>query len=269
MTSRRDLLQGCLLAGVSLALPRTARSADSVSWTATWRIEPQEDNVQYVFLTVSPDHDTTLDPGAVAPAETDVDRGASLHYRVAGDPTLHTAHEDGFLFSRSEVRIQPRPIAQGASYTYGPWRVQAAPDADLHLRTAIRQADGSTVAFEHRTGKPRFQAEWEVLPAGRSAVQVRVALTVDRDTEVHLINGVPPGFRVQAGGTLSKPPGPQSASRAGPRRHRFPMVAGETTKLGGWLVKPDDRALEVVLDLEHSGGQTHFAATLPVDKPGA
>jgi|GEM_PF-6099058 len=266
MPSRRDILQGCLLAGISLTLPRMA-SAGSVGWTARWRIDDDEGDRKQVFLTVSPDRDTTLKVQFQGDTPVSGSPG-SLTYTVSGSDTVHQGSDVQRFLSRVGPRFADLKLARGADHTFGPWIVHASATQDLHLKATIHYADDQTAILEHRTGKPQFEVAWETAPVGRSTVSVRLAVTADRDTNIHLVNGAPQGFSVRSGGSLVQPPDARM-SRAGPRRHAFPLVAGSSTKLGGWLVSPDADTLTVALDLEHDGGITHFEATLPVERTGA
>ncbi len=269
MPTRRDILQGCLLAGISLAMPRLARSESTVTWTADWSVKPHDDGQLEVRVKVSPSADTQLLVDQLAPPSAGPASPHRLQVRVGDSAEVIEVTDINTMMARIGPRWQLKAIAKGESHTFGPWFVNAKPTDLLHLALTLTWGADQTTVLQHTTGKPEIKAEWEVLPAGRSAVQVRVALTSTRDTDVHLINGLPPGFRLQAGGRLSMPPGSQSASRAGPRRERYPLVAGTPTKLGGWLITPDADVLKVSLDLEHDGGLTHFEADLPIDRSGA
>lgn len=269
MTSRRDLLQGCLLAGIHLALPASAAAAappSTVRWTATWSVDTEGD-ARIVRVTVSPDRDTTLlvdDSATGAPGSRSPQ---ALQVQPDGDAEALAPIQDAVLQSRLAPRWRERALSRGATHTFGPWRIEAPTDRALSLALPITYGADQTTTLRHYTGKPRFEARWEVLPAGRSTVSVRVALTASHDTSVHLMGGMPPGFRVLSGGDRVQPPG--TMSRAGPRRGRTELTAGVATKVGGWLVRPTEGPLRVALDLEHDGGQTHLEAELSLDAGGA
>jgi len=258
MPSRRDVLQGCLLAGIFLGAPALA-GGEAVRWTARWKVGEAKGGGLLVRVVVQPGQDTEL---YVVDGE-DGGQGqvsGQLTATVGEEPRSVRATSDVPLYSRVVVRRQLLKVAAGESVELGPWTVDARPDEDVVLAVVLDATE--SVTLTHSTGKPSFAAVWEARPIGRSTASVFVSLTPDRDVVLRLMDGRPTGLSVRSGGSLAGDTRPMS--RAGPRPQHVPLAKGDTRKVGGWLVQATEPVLSVALTLSHDRGQTHLTAEVPV-----
>ena len=264
MPSRRDLLQGCLLAGVFLGIPAVARG-DEVMWTALWKVRETDDGRLVVRVVVRPTQTTELQLVHGKSGEGEV--SGPLTAMVGGEPRMVQSTSDVPTYSRVLFRRDNRKVAVGESVELGPWTVDSKPGDEVKLAVVLDSTQSVTLTHDYIVGKPNFVAVWEARRSGRESVSVYVSLTPDRHVQLNLLDGRPGGFSVVQGGTLSGWVG--GVSRAGPRPMQSPIAPGETRKLGGWLVKATEPTLTVALTLSHDRGQTHLKAEVPVQESGA
>lgn len=264
MPSRRDVLQGCLLAGVFLGIPAAARG-EEIQWTARWKIKETDDGRLVVRVVVRPTQDSELHVVLGESGEGEV--SGPLTAMVGEEPRMVQSTSDVPIYSRVMTRRTVRAVAMGESVELGPWTVESTRGDVAKLAVVLDAAQSVTLPHTHVVGMPSFAAVWEARRSGRESVAVYVALTPDRHVELNLIDGRPRGFSVLQGGTLKGAPG--GVSRAGPRPVQSPIAQDETRTVGGWLVRATEPVLVVSLTLSHDRGQTHIKAEVPVQEGGA
>ena len=260
MPNRRDVLAGCLLAGISLSLgvPVVAR-AGGVQWSASWTVRESKGGGLLVSLTVSPSQATELSilngagggQSAVSGPLTAQVNGAARSVEVGSDQPI---------YARSSARRRMVKVASGGEVKLGPWLVDAQPGEDVTLSVVL---DGQeSVTLTHLTGEPRFAVTWDARLAQPGEATVFVSLTPDRDVVLRLYKNRLQSFRVQAGGELLADTAP--VSRAGPRPEMVPIAAGDTRRLGGWRVRTTASVLTLAATVLHDRGQAALSAEVPV-----
>lgn len=265
MWNRREILQGCLLGGISLCLP-TVAGADDPLWSATWTVEPTDNGMLDVSVTVTPKRPATLLVDLRRTGEASPDAPEPLEVRVGDGPVEHVSTRNPV--TRSGPKWTPIPVEPGIAHTFGPWRVPATTGEQVTLVATIVHGRNQRARLTHTLGKPELKADWKVVLQDDGEVELFVSLYTDRDTTIRLAGGLPAGLQV-SGGQVAPIKARDPYLRGGPRAESVLLVADTTRLFGPWRVTPQSDVLQVALALEHDGGVAHFNAELPVGATGA